>query len=93
MGPLRAKRRSFGDRNMIFGKYAQFDKVKQKNILFLTIFVFDELGGRPKGLKFIILVIETVFGLLVCLSTTMHLLDNMCTSIQYTGFFFLSIQK
>ena len=32
--PLRAKSRSFGDRNIIFGKQAQCDKVKQKKHIF-----------------------------------------------------------
>ena len=41
-GPLRAKSRSFGDRNIIFGNQAQCDKVKQKKLLFLKISVFDE---------------------------------------------------
>ena len=40
-GPLRAKSRSFGDINIIFGKYALCDKVKQKTILFWKISVFD----------------------------------------------------
>ena len=31
--PLKAKSRSFGDRNIMFGKYAQCDKVKQKKWL------------------------------------------------------------
>ena len=41
-GTLRAKSRSFVDRNIIFGKYAQCDKVKQKKLLFLKMSVFDE---------------------------------------------------
>ena len=34
-GPLRAKSRSFGDRNIIYGKQAQYDKVKQEFFIFL----------------------------------------------------------
>ena len=48
-GPLRAKSSSFGDRNIIFGNQAQCDKVKQKKLLFLKSFVFDEFGGPFKG--------------------------------------------
>ena len=48
-GPLRAKRRSFGDRNIFFGKQAQSDKAKQKKLLFLKVFVFDEFSGPLKG--------------------------------------------
>ena len=47
-GPLRAKSSSFCDRNIIFGKYAQCDEVKQKKLFFLKIFVFDELRGPLK---------------------------------------------
>ena len=43
-----AKSRSFGDRNIIFGKQAQCDKVKQKKLLFLKISDFDEFGGPFK---------------------------------------------
>ena len=52
MGPKGLKgqgqSRSFNDRSIIFGKWAQCDKVKQKKILFLNISIFDELGGLLK---------------------------------------------
>ena len=40
-----AKSRSFGDRNIIFGKWAQCDKVKQKKLLFLNICISSPFRG------------------------------------------------